>query len=84
LNPDAGKKGVQTIAWYAGGDLLSSGWAWGQTYLNNTVAVAQANMGKGRVLLFGPEITFRGQPHATFKFLFNGVQYGAATPVELK
>jgi hypothetical protein len=25
------------------------------------------------VYLFGPEITFRGQPHGTFKFLFNGI-----------
>ena len=29
--------------------------------------------GKGRLFLFGPEITFRGQPHGTFKFLFNGI-----------
>ena len=29
--------------------------------------------GKGKVYLFGPEITFRGQPHGTFKFLFNGI-----------
>jgi hypothetical protein len=84
LNPDAGMKGVQTIAWYDGGDLLDSGWAWGQQYLNNTVAVAQASIGKGKVLLYGPEITFRGQPHATFKFLFNGLLYGPATATVLK
>jgi hypothetical protein len=75
---------VQTIAWYAGGDLLDSGWAWGQQYLNNTIAVAQANVGKGKVLLYGPEVTFRGQPHSTFKFLFNGLLYGPATPTHLK
>jgi hypothetical protein len=23
--------------------------------------------------MFGPEIVFRGQPHGTFKFLFNGI-----------
>jgi hypothetical protein len=28
------------------------------------------------VFLFAPEITFRGQPHGTFKFLFNGIYYG--------
>ena len=35
-------------------------------------------VGKGKVFLFGPEITFRAQPHGTFKFLFNGIYYGPA------
>ena len=83
-DPDAAMRGVRTIAWYAGGDLLDSGWAWGQHYLNNSIAVAEAPMGKGKVLLYGPEITFRGQPHATFKLLFNGLLYGSATPVVLR
>ncbi len=83
-DPDAMQRGVETIAWYAGGDLLDSGWAWGQQYLNNSIAVAQAKMGKGKVLLYGPEVTFRGQPHATFKFLFNGLLYGPATATTLK
>jgi hypothetical protein len=38
----------------------------------------EATMGKGRVLLFGPEILKRAQPHGTFKFLFNGIYYSAA------
>jgi hypothetical protein len=83
-DPDANLRGIQTIAWYADGNLLDSGWAWGQQYLNNSIAVAQAKMGKGQVLLYGPEITFRGQPHATFKFLFNGLLYGPSTPTILK
>ena len=82
--PDANLRGVQTIAWYGSGNILDSGWAWGQTYLNNSIAVAQAKIGKGKVLLYGPEITFRGQPHATFKFLFNGLLYGPSTPTVLK
>ncbi|HEV2273428.1 MAG TPA: M14 metallopeptidase family protein [Acidobacteriaceae bacterium] len=83
-NPDAALKGVTTIAWYGGGKLLDSGWAWGETYLNNSIAVAQANVGKGKVLLYGPEVTFRGQPHSTFKLLFNGLLYGPATDQNLK
>jgi hypothetical protein len=78
--PDASNHGLSVIAYYGEGDLLASGWAWGQSYLNNSIAVAQANVGKGKILLYGPEITFRGQPHATFKFLFNGLLYGPATP----
>ena len=45
--------------------------------------MAEAVVGRGKVFLFGPEITFRGQPHGTFKFLFNGIYYGSATPVNL-
>ncbi len=36
------------------------------------------SVGKGRLFLFGPEITFRAQPHGTFKFLFNGIYNGPA------
>jgi hypothetical protein len=32
------------------------------------------------VFLFGPEITFRAQPHGTFKFLFNSIYYGTSVP----
>jgi hypothetical protein len=28
---------------------------------------------QGRVVLYGPEILKRAQPHATFKFLFNAI-----------
>jgi hypothetical protein len=73
LEPDAIAKGVRPVAWYATGKPLRSGWAWGQTYLEGGVAIAEAKVGKGKLLLFGPEITFRAQPHGTFKLLFNGI-----------
>jgi hypothetical protein len=41
------------------------------------VAVVDASVGKGSLFLFGPEITFRAQPHGTFKFLFNGIYLAA-------
>jgi hypothetical protein len=83
LLPNAALDGVSAVSWYQGDHLLDSGWAWGQQYLNGTTAVVEANVGKGKVFLYGPEITFRGQPHGTFKFLFNGICYGAATPTKL-
>ena len=83
LDPDAAIKGVKPVAWFDSPSPLRSGWAWGQDYLDGGVAAAEATLGKGKVFLFGPEITFRGQPHGTFKFLFNGIYYGAATPVVL-
>ncbi len=79
LDPEANQKNVRAVAWYDGPKTLRSGWAWGQHYLDQTVAVAEASVGSGRLLLFGPEILFRGQPHGTFKFLFNGVYLGGTT-----
>jgi hypothetical protein len=79
LAPDASLRGVRPVAWFASKETLRSGWAWGQHYLEGGVAGLEAALGKGKVLLFGPEITFRSQPHGTFKLLFNGIYYGAAT-----
>lgn len=69
---------VRKVAWYDSPTPLRSGWAWGQKYLDGAVAVAEADVGKGKLFLFGPEITFRGQPHGTFGFLFNGIYLGGA------
>jgi hypothetical protein len=73
LKPDASLKGVKAVAWFDSPTPLRSGWAWGQNYLEGGAAVLEANYGKGKLYMFGPEITFRGQPHGTFKFLFNGI-----------
>ncbi|WP_246153669.1 M14 family metallopeptidase [Terriglobus albidus] len=80
LAPDAEQRHVRAVSWYQGTNLLESGWAWGQQYLDGTAAIVEASVGKGRVILFGPEIAFRGQPHGTFKFLFNGILAGTAEP----
>ena len=84
LKPEAILKGVRPVAWFDSKKPLRSGWAWGQHYLEGGIAVIEANVGQGKLFLFGPEITFRGQPHGTFKFLFNGIYYGSSTAVELK
>jgi hypothetical protein len=83
LLPDAALNGTSAVSWFQGEKVLDSGWAWGQQYLNGTTAVIDAKLGKGHIFLFGPEIAFRGQPHATFKFLFNGIALGSATPTKL-
>jgi hypothetical protein len=81
LAPDAALRGVKTVAWFDSRSSLRSGWAWGQHYLEGGTAAIEAALGKGKVFLFGPEITFRAQPHGTFKFLFNSIYYGGATAV---
>jgi hypothetical protein len=83
LGPDAAKKGVKAVAWFSGNSVLRSGWAWGEQYLDGSVGIAEAAVGEGKVFLMGPDISFRGQPHGTFKFLFNGIHYGGATPAKL-
>ncbi|MDR1492172.1 MAG: hypothetical protein LBT05_05585 [Planctomycetaceae bacterium] len=83
LTPEAKLQNVNPIAWFPDAEPLQSGWAWGQHYLKGTATAVEANVGKGKVLLFGTEITFRGQPHGSFNFLFNGIYYAGATPVKL-
>ncbi len=71
LSADAASKGVRPIAWFVSAASLRSGWAWGQELLKDGVAAVEATVGKGRVVLYGPQITQRAQPHGTFKLLFN-------------
>ena len=78
LGPGAAAAGVRAIAWFDSPSPLRSGWAWGQKYLDGGVVAIDAPLGSGRVLLFGPEILQRAQPHGTFKLLFNGILASAA------
>ena len=83
LEPDAALKKTAAVGWFSGTNVLDSGWAWGQQYLDGGTAVAEATVGEGKVVLLGPEVNFRDQPHGTFKLLFNGVYYGSAQPAAL-
>ncbi len=79
LEPEAAIQGIKPVAWFDSATPLRSGWAYGQGYLQGGVAVVDASVGKGKLFLFGPEITFRAQPHGTFKFLFNGIYLASRT-----
>jgi len=83
LLPDAKQKGVNPVAWFPSAEPLRSGWALGQSYLNGGNTALEASVGKGKVYLFGPDITFRGQSHGSFKFLFNAIYQGGAKSVKL-
>jgi hypothetical protein len=84
LDENARKAGVRAVAWFDSDKPLRSGWALGQAFLKDTAAVLEAPVGKGKLVLYGPEVLFRGQPHGTFKLLFNGIFAGHAQPVDLK
>ncbi|WP_257669301.1 M14 family metallopeptidase [Parapedobacter tibetensis] len=71
LTDDAASEGITPLAWYGDENPLRSGWIWGADYLKNGVVAFSAPVGKGKLYVFGPEITFRAQPHGTFKLLFN-------------
>jgi len=83
IRPEGLLAGVRPVAWFDGPSPLRSGWAWGQGYLAQAAAVIDAAVGRGRLFLYGPDILFRGQPHGTFKLLFNGIYYGPSAPVRL-
>ncbi len=78
LLPNANLSETKPVAWFADNKPLRSGWAWGQAFLEHGVAIVAAQLGHGNLFLFGPEITFRAQPHGTFKFLFNGILWANA------
>lgn len=82
LKPESEKMGVTPIAWFDSDRPLRSGWAWGQDRLYGGVAMAEAEVGKGKIYLFGPEILFRAQPHGTFKLFFNGLYLSASAKNE--
>jgi len=72
LLPDAiARKEVVPLAWYASDKTLRSGWAFGQSYLQDGIAAFEAKVGAGKLFVYGPEITFRGQTHSNYKMLFN-------------
>jgi hypothetical protein len=73
LAPNAASRGIRPVMWFDSPNPLRSGWAWGENYLEGGTAAFEAAVGQGKAYVFGPEITFRAQPHGTFKFLFNGI-----------
>ncbi len=76
IEADAGN--LKRLAWYDTPRPLVSGWAWGQERLEGGTSMIEADVGAGKLFLFGPKITFRSQAHGTFPLLFNGIHYGAA------
>ena len=74
---------TRKVAWLGQDTVVRSGWAWGLNLAKGATAVAEARVGKGRLVLCGPQIAFRAHPHATFKLLFNGIHLAGATTTTL-
>jgi hypothetical protein len=82
LPPNPAAEGLKSVVWIDRDAPLRSGWAWGQKYLKDSVTVACASVGAGRLHLMGSEVAFRGQTHGTFKLLFNALLLATAKPVQ--
>ncbi len=70
---DTKSSGIRRVAWFDSATPLRSGWAWGQKVLEGASEIVAAPLGKGTVVLYGPQVHFRGQSHGAFRFLFNGI-----------
>lgn len=64
---------IDVVARYRPMDPLLSGWAIGEHHLVGKAAVLCAHVGRGRVLLYGADVTYRGQPLGTCKLFFQGI-----------
>lgn len=64
---------IKPLLWFNSDKVLKSGWSWGEKYLKDGVIGFEKQMGKGKLTVFSPDITFRGQTHGTFKLLFNNL-----------
>ncbi len=64
---------AKAVGTYNSDKPLRSGWAWGQEVLKGSAGVIDVTLGKGQVVLVGPEILFRGQNHGAYKLLMNAI-----------
>jgi len=58
---------------------LLSGWIQGGHFLKGTSVIAQQNVGKGHLILFGFRPQYRAISEVTYKFLFNALLYSSST-----
>jgi hypothetical protein len=69
---DAGG-GARSVARFDDHDVLMSGWIRGEEHIRGRSAVVRVPFGRGEIIMFGLRPQFRGQPHGTFKLLFNAI-----------
>jgi hypothetical protein len=65
---------VRSLAGYAKKDVLLSGWLLGEKYLQGKTALAEADYGKGKILMFAFRPQHRGQSWATFPLIFKALE----------
>ncbi len=66
-----------TAATYSDNIVLLSGWILGEDLIRGRSAICDVKVGDGRIVCLGFRVQHRGQPHGTFKFLFNAIYLAA-------
>lgn len=64
---------ARVVAHYPSQNLLLSGWLLGERVIAGAAAVLDIPLGRGQIVLLGFRTQHRGQPHGTFKLLFNSI-----------
>jgi hypothetical protein len=70
---------AKVVARYSDTVLLESGWIRGAELIADKPAIVQVQYGRGKVILLGFAIQHRGQPHGTFRLLFNSILSSTTT-----
>jgi hypothetical protein len=76
-------QGAQSIASFTTETPLLSGWVQGGNLLKGTSVIAQQNVGKGHMILFGFRPQYRAISEVDYKFLFNALLYSSSKSVPL-
>jgi len=71
--PSRANDSYATIARYVDRDILRSGWLIGEDHIAKKSAMVSAQIGDGRVILYGFRPQHRAQTYGTFKLFFNAL-----------
>jgi hypothetical protein len=72
---------ARVVGRYSDTVLLESGWIRGKELIMDKPAIVEVEYGRGKIILFGFRVQHRGQPHGTFRLLFNAILYSATGPI---
>ncbi len=64
---------THVVARYSDTVLLESGWIRGAELITDKPAIVEVQYGEGKIILLGFAVQHRGQPHGTFRLLFNSI-----------
>ena len=64
---------ARVVARYSDTVLLESGWIRGKELIVDKPAIVEVQYGSGKIILLGFRVQHRGQPHGTFRLLFNAI-----------